>query len=98
MRETRESGDLIVALAQRSSAYYAPSAAAADLVDAIHMDLRRILSVSVVLAGEYGLSDVALSLPCVIGAGGIQRVLTPRLLPAELDRLTRSAAQLRAYH
>jgi malate dehydrogenase len=96
VRQTRDSGDLIVSLAQRSSAYYAPSAAAAELVDAVHMDLRRILSVSTVLEGEYGLSGVALSLPCVIGARGIQRILTPRLTDAESRQLHQSAAQIGA--
>jgi malate dehydrogenase len=98
VREMRESGDLIVSLAQRASAYYAPSAAAAELVDAVHMDLKRILPVSVVLDGEYGLADVALSLPCVVGRQGVERVLTPTLDEAQRGHIQRSAADLAAYH
>jgi malate dehydrogenase len=94
LQETRAAGDLIVELAQRASAYYAPSAAAAELVDAIHMDLKRIFSVSLVLDGQYGIEGVALSLPAVVGLEGIRRVLTPQLTPEETDLLVRSARQV----
>ncbi len=78
---SREAGDLIVSLAQRASAYYAPSAAAAEVADSLHMDLKRIFSLSVVLQGEYGIHGVALNLPCSVGAKGVERVLTPELDP-----------------
>jgi malate dehydrogenase len=96
IRETIAAGDLIVQMAQRSSAYYAPSAAAADMVNAVHMDLGRVLCVSLQLEGEYGLRDVALSLPAVIGKGGVRRVFTPRLTDEELAILQRSARELAA--
>ena len=96
IEETRAAGDLIVQLAQRSSAYYAPSAAAAELVDAVHMDLRRLFSVSLVLQGEYGVSGVAMSLPAAIGKGGAERVFTPGLEPEELERLLYAARALEA--
>ena len=92
--ETAGAGDLIVQMAQRSSAFYAPSAAVADIVNSVHMDLRRVLCVSLVLKGEYGLSGVALSLPAVVGRGGVRRVLTPRLTGEELAALRRSGAEL----
>jgi malate dehydrogenase len=94
IREVRQAGDLIVDMAQRSSAFYAPSAAAADLADAVHMDLRRVLCVSVGLQGEYGVSGVAMSLPAVIGSEGILRVLTPKLDEQELQRFRQSAGEL----
>jgi malate dehydrogenase len=96
IQETIGAGDLIVQMAQRSSAYYAPSAGAADLVNAIHMDLGRVLCVSLLLEGEYGLHDVALSLPAVIGRRGARRVFTPRLADEELAILQRSARELAA--
>jgi len=92
--EVAGAGDLIVQMAQRSSAFYAPSAAVADIVNAVHMDLRRVLCVSLELKGEYGLSGAALSLPAVVGRGGVRRVLTPRLTEEELAVLRRSAAEL----
>jgi malate dehydrogenase len=93
--ETAAAGDLIVQMAQRSSAFYAPSAAVSDIVNSIHMDLGRVLSVSLLLEGEYGLSGVAMSLPAVVGRGGVRRVLSPRLTAAELQALERSAGELR---
>jgi len=94
VEQTRQAGGLIVNMAQRASAFYAPSAAIADLVDAIHMDLRRITCVSLMFAGEYGISGVAMSLPAVIGRNGIQRVITPRLTDKEKKQLQSSAGQL----
>jgi malate dehydrogenase len=94
--ETAGAGDLIVQMAQRSSAFYAPSAAVAEIVNAVHMDLRRVLCVCLELRGEYGLQGAALSLPAVVGRGGVQRVLTPRLTGEELAVLRRSAAEVAA--
>jgi len=94
VEQTRRAGDLIVNMAQRSSAFYAPSAAIADLVDAIHMDLRRITCVSLLFDGEYGISGVAMSLPAVIGRNGIERVITPKLTQQEHEQLGSSAAEL----
>lgn len=95
LEEVRGAGDNIVDLAQRSSAYYGPSAAAAELVDAVCRDLKRIVSVSVPLQGEYGFRRGAASLPAVIGAQGVERVLLPRLSDAQHGRL---AASLAAEH
>jgi malate dehydrogenase len=92
--ETAGAGDLIVQMAQRSSAFYAPSAAVADIANSVHMDLRRVLCVSLLLEGEYGLRGVALSLPAVVGRGGVRRVLTPRLTEEELAAFRRSAVEL----
>lgn len=69
VEEVRRAGDLIVGLAQRSSAFYAPSAAAADLVDAVHMDLKRVLCVSVGLRGEYGVGSASAGSPSGAPAG-----------------------------
>ena len=94
VEDTRGAGDLIVSMAQRASAFYAPSAAVADVVDAIHMNLRRVLCLSVLLQGEYGIEGVAMSLPVVVGSGGVERVLTPALTPEETKLLEASARQL----
>ena len=90
----KSAGDEILRLARVTSSYYAASAVLADVVEAIQFDLKRVLSVSVCLKGEYGLSGVAMSLPAVIGADGIGRILTPELTD-EQDRLLRQAADRR---
>ena len=96
-RETVEAGDRIVALAKRTNSFYGPAAAASDLVEAVVRGTNRILPVSMVLNGQYGLSDVAMSLPALIGAGGIERVLEPKLTDGEKVRLEQSAESLRAF-
>jgi malate dehydrogenase len=96
VEETRTAGDLVMELAKRSSAYYAPSAAVAELADAIHMNLRRIFPVSILLDGEYGARDAALSLPAVIGEQGVIRVLTPELTPEERGIFQESARRVAA--
>jgi malate dehydrogenase len=96
VEETRTAGDLVVELAKRSSAYYAPSAAIAELSDSIHMNLNRVFSVSLMLEGEYEVKDAALSLPALIGSRGAVRVLTPELTPQELAILHESARRITA--
>ncbi|MEH0019322.1 MAG: malate dehydrogenase [Desulfobacter sp.] len=92
--ETRKAGALIVEMAGRASAYYGPSAVAAELAEAIVMDTGRVLSVSHVLDGQFGIENVALSLPAVIGRTGIRKVVTPSLTPDEIDILKRSAQSI----
>jgi len=92
---TRNAGNLIVEMAQRASAYYGPSAVAADLAEAIHRDTHRIIPVSLMFRGQYGIEGVAMSLPAVIGRAGIERVLEPRLTDAELATLRESAEVVR---
>jgi len=89
--ETRSAGDLLVELAKRSTAYYAPSAAIAELADAVHMNLARIFPVSVVLDGEYGIRDAALSVPAIVGEKGVSKILTPELTRDEKETLAQSA-------
>lgn len=78
-----------------TSPFYGPSAAAADLVEAVCFDTRRIHSVSLLLQGEYGLDGVALSLPAVIGRRGIEEVWKPELTEEEQDSLRVSAEEIR---
>ena len=96
VEETRTAGDLVVELAKRSSAYYAPSAAIAELADSVHMNLNRVFSVSLLLEGEYDVTGAALSLPALIGSKGAARILTPELTPEELGVLHESARRIAA--
>jgi len=93
--ETRGAGALIVDMAQRASAYYGPSAVAAELAEAIRKDLKRTIPVSVMFTGQYGIEGVAMSLPAIIGAGGVVKVLEPRLSEEQKTRLTESAEAVR---
>lgn len=89
--QARNAGHLIVDLAGRASAYYGPSAVAVELAEAICRDTGRLMSVSSVLSGQYGIDGVALSLPCFIGKNGITKVVEPKLTEAQIDTLTQSA-------
>jgi malate dehydrogenase len=97
MNEVREAGDLMAELAECPGTYYTPSAAAAEVVDSIHMDLKRILSVTVELQGEYGVTSAALSLPCVIGKNGVEKVLTPVLTGAQEKALKKSGDAIKEF-
>ncbi len=89
---TRSAGDDLLAAAKRSSAYYGPAAAACDLVEAIVGNTNRLFSLSFVLEGELGVSGVAVSLPATIGAGGVTRVMVPKLKDAEQKQFADGAA------
>jgi malate dehydrogenase len=73
--DTRNAGSVIIELAKRANAYYAPSAAIAQVVEAVSIDTHKVLSLSVMLDGEYGMHDVALSVPCRIGSAGVEEIL-----------------------
>lgn len=81
---------------RKGATYYAIGAALARIIEAIARDEGAILTVSSLVNGPYGLSDVCLSLPAILGREGIRRVLPIPLAPDEHDRLERSAQILRA--
>ena len=77
------------------SAYYAPSAAAVQMVEAIALDKRRILPCSAWLQGEFGLRDVFCGVPCKLGRGGLERIVEISLTDAERADLAKSAEAVR---
>lgn len=91
--ETRDAAYQIIE--RKGATYYAVAAALVRIVEAIIRDQRTVLSVSSVLDGPYGLRDVALSLPSVVGARGVEQVLPLDLTEAEEAALRRSAEVLR---
>ena len=93
---TRNGGAEIVAHLKTGSAYYAPSAAAVQMVEAIALDKRRILPCSAWLQGEFGLRDVFCGVPCKIGRRGLERILEITLTDAERAELVKSAEAVRA--
>ncbi|MDC1141664.1 malate dehydrogenase [Planctomycetota bacterium] len=72
---TRKGGAEIVGLLKTGSAYYAPGASAAQMVESIVKDQRRILPTCALLEGEYGLQDSWQGVPCMLGANGIEKVI-----------------------
>lgn len=96
VERTRRGGGEIVALLQRGSAFYAPGAAIAQMVEAVIKDKKRLLPCTAYLRGEYGLEGIYLGVPVVLGAGGIERILELELTGEERAALERSAAAVRA--
>jgi malate dehydrogenase len=95
IERTRAGGAEILALEKVSSAYYAPAAAAGLMVEAIVKDKKRVLPCVASLQGEYGIHDLFMGVPAVLGANGIERILELRLSQAEFDALQRSAEAVR---
>jgi malate dehydrogenase len=92
VERTKKGGGEIVALLKTGSAYYAPAAAAVQMAEAILKDQKRLVPVSAYLKGEYGLNDLFFGVPVVLGAGGIERIITLKLSPEEEAMLKKSAA------
>ena len=92
VQRTRKGGGEIVGLLKSGSAYYAPSAAAVQMCEAIVRDKRRILPCAAWLQGEYGMEGVFLGVPCKLGRNGLEAVLEVHMTEAELDALQASAA------
>jgi malate dehydrogenase len=95
VERTRNGGAEIVALLKTGSAYYAPSAAAVEMVEAIALDRKRLLPCSAWLQGEFGLREVFCGVPCLLGRRGIERVLEITLTDQERAELHRSAEAVR---
>lgn len=75
-----------------TSAWYAPGAAVSELVKAIALDSKKMFPCSAILEGEYGLNDISIGVPCIIGKNGIEKVVEIELSEAEKEKLHTSAA------
>jgi malate dehydrogenase len=95
VKRTRDGGAEIVKYLKSGSAYYAPSAAAAEMVEAILLDRKRVLPCSAFLQGEYGIQDLFVGVPVKIGARGIEKIFEAKLTEDELAALRRSAAAVK---
>ncbi|GAB0147673.1 MULTISPECIES: malate dehydrogenase [Marichromatium] len=96
MERTRKGGAEILALRKNSSAYDAPGAAVATMIDAIVRNRRRLLPCVAILDGEYGERDIAMGVPCVLGWQGVEQVVELDLEATERADFDRSAASVRA--
>jgi malate dehydrogenase len=95
VERTRGGGAEILSLRKTASAYDAPAAAIASMVDAIANNRRHILPAVALLNGEYGLSDISMGVPVVFGEHGMERVIELPLTPDESSEFNRSAAMVR---
>lgn len=95
VERTRKGGGEIVKLLGTGSAYYAPSAGAVQMVEAIARDKKRVLPCAAWLQGEYDLEGLFLGVPCKLGAGGLEGVIEVELSDAEREALGASADAVR---
>ena len=93
---TRNGGAEIVAHLKTGSAYYAPSAAAVQMVEAIVLDKKRVLPCAAWLQGEYGLTGMFCGVPCKIGRGGLEQIIEVALTEQEKKDLHASAEAVRS--
>jgi malate dehydrogenase len=91
---TRKGGTEIVNLLKTGSAYYAPAASVALIVEAIVTDKERLLPASALLDGEYGLKDVFVGVPVILGQDGVEKIIELDLSPSEKEALHKSAADV----
>jgi len=96
VERTRNGGAEIVGFLKTGSAYYAPSAAAVEMVEAIALDRKRLLPCSAWLQGEFGLRDVFCGVPCKLGRKGLERIVDITLTVQERADLHKSAEAVRA--
>jgi malate dehydrogenase len=92
---TRKGGAEIVGYLKTGSAYYAPSSAAVQMVEAIVKDKKRILPCAAYLQGEYGQDGIFLGVPCKLGAGGLEEIVEVELTDSEKSALQKSADAVR---
>ncbi|MBX3328535.1 MAG: malate dehydrogenase, partial [Nitrospira sp.] len=95
VKRTRDGGAEIVGLLKTGSAFYAPSASAVAMVEAIHKDEKRVMPCAVLCDGEYGLKDVVVGVPVKIGRGGAEQILEYELTSDERAALETSADAVR---
>ena len=92
---TRKGGAEIVGLLKTGSAFYAPSAAVVEMVDAIVLDQKRILPCAALLTGQFGIKNLYVGVPVKLGAGGVEQVMEIKLTPDERSALRSSARSVK---
>lgn len=95
VKRTRDGGAEIVGLLKTGSAFYAPSASAVSMVEAIHKDEKRVMPCAVLCEGEYGLKNVIVGVPVKIGRGGAEQIMEYDLTSDERAALDASANAVR---
>jgi malate dehydrogenase len=95
MHRTRNGGAEIVSLLKTGSAYYAPAAASCQMVKSIILDEKRTLPCSAYLNGEFGIFDLFVGVPVVLGNGGVQRLIELELTDEERTQFKKSASSVK---
>jgi malate dehydrogenase len=96
VQRTRDGGAEIVGLLKTGSAFYAPAASAIEMAEAYLKDQKRVLPCAAYLDGAYGLRDIYVGVPAVIGAGGIEKIVEIALDKSEKAMLDKSVESVRA--
>jgi len=87
---TRNGGGEIVKLLKTGSAYYAPARATVDMVESVLLDRKRLLPCSAYLTGQYGLKDIYIGVPCILGEKGVEKIFELKLDAEALGLLQKS--------
>jgi len=95
VQRARNGGAEIVSLLKTGSAFYAPAAATAEMVEAVLLDKKRILPCSVLADGQFGIRDAYVGLPVKLGAGGVEAMYEPPLWEDEVEGIRKAAAAVK---
>jgi malate dehydrogenase len=95
VQRTRDGGAEVVKLLQKGSAFYAPAAAVAEMVDAVVLDQKRVLPCAALCQGEYGIDGLFVGVPVRLGGEGIEQIVEIDLSDREKEELQKSAAAVR---
>jgi malate dehydrogenase len=95
IQRTRDGGAEIVKYLKTGSAYYAPSSATVEMVEAILKDKKKILPCAAYLQGEYGIDGYYIGVPCKLGAAGLEKIIEIKLTPEEDAALKKSATAVK---
>jgi len=96
VRRTRDGGAEIVGLLKTGSAYYAPAAAAAQMVEAVVRDKKRLIPCAAFCDAEYGVGGYYVGVPVILGAGGVERIIELELTDAERADFQKSVDSVKA--
>jgi malate dehydrogenase len=96
VKRTCDRGAEIVSLLGTGSAFYSPSAATIKMIKAIKGDTKETITVSALLEGEYGLKDVCIGVPCVIGKNGMEKVVETDLSEEEVSAFLKSSNAIKS--
>ncbi len=96
VERTRKGGGEIVGLLKTGSAYYAPAVAAAEMVESIIKNQRRLLPCSALLNGEFGVEGIFMGVPCILGENGLEKVIELKITDDEKAALQKSAEHVKS--